>query len=134
MKRIIIIVVSMLVVTAFAAIGIAIVRAAPPAQSGALLWGEGAFDRVYEVSAFSSMIDEDGDATIIKSKSNTLRFEEKRLLVDGYVCAQLTSEMRHFKVVFTENYLSISADGSDVFERTRKNPRLEALKLKGLTY
>jgi hypothetical protein len=99
----------------------------PRASNSGRLSGEDALGRSYEVSAFSAMIDEDIEATIIKSKSNTLRFERERLLIDGYVCADIASDMKNFNILFTEHSVSVTADGIEIFKRSRENPDLAGL-------
>ena len=89
--------------------------------------GEDALGRSYQVSAFSAMIDEDHEATIIKSRSNTLRFEKNRLLIDGYVCAEIAAEMKNFDILFTDDFLSVTADGIEILKRSRENPDLAGL-------
>jgi hypothetical protein len=99
----------------------------PQTSSSGRLSGNDALGRSFEVSAFSAMIDEDHEATIIKSKSNTLRFEKERLLIDGYVCADIASEMKNFNILFTEQSVTVTADGIEVFKRSRENPDLAGL-------
>ena len=125
MKRITIITAAVVVV---AGIGVLWIGSNEPRTSSiGLLSGEDVFGRTYAVSAFSAMIDEDHEATVIKSKSNTLRFERDRLLIDGYVCADIASEMKNFNILFTEDSLSVTADGIEIFKRSRENPDLAGL-------
>jgi hypothetical protein len=125
MKRITIITAVAVVIAGIGAIWVG--NNEPRTSSSSRLSGEDALGRSYQVSAFSAMIDEDHEATIIKSKSNTLRFERERLLIDGYVCADITSEMQNFNILFTDYSVSVTANGIEIFNRSRENPDLAGL-------
>jgi hypothetical protein len=125
MKRITIITAVAVVIAGIGAIWVG--NNEPRTSSSGRLSGNDALGRSFEVSAFSAMIDEDHEATIIKSKSNTLRFERERLLIDGYVCADITSEMQNFNILFTDYSVSVTANGIEIFNRSRENPDLAGL-------
>ena len=119
--------VSLLLLLAVSGLGFAYANHSPTRSAAARITGGGAFDRTFEVSAFSAIIDSDGDATIIHSDANQLRFEKTRLLIDGYVAAELTTNMRDFAVAFTDNGIVVTADDNVLIKRTRENPRLAGL-------
>ncbi|QDV66241.1 hypothetical protein [Crateriforma conspicua] len=119
---------SLLTLLAVSGVGFVYANRKPPQVSAASLIAGGSFGRTYDVSASSTMIDSDGDATIIHSGTNRLRFEETRLLIDGYVAATLTPEMRKFSISFTEETIAIDVDGERLAERSRANPRLAAMQ------
>lgn len=73
------------------------------------------------------IIDSDGDATIVIGDSSTLRFESDRLLIDGYVAAELQQQQKSFRVVFTEGSIEVSAGGVEIANRERVGTRLAAL-------
>lgn len=73
------------------------------------------------------IIDTDGDATIVIGDGSTLRFESDRLLIDGYVAAQLQQEQKAFRVVFTERLITVSAGGVEIANQERISNRIAAL-------
>ena len=117
----------LLAVVAVSGVGFAVAARSPDAKSMARITGGGAFDRSYDVSAFSAMIDSDGDATIVHSGKNQIRFEKSRVLVDGYVESELSTDMRKIDVKFTDADIVVTVDGVVLVERTRDNPRLAGL-------
>lgn len=73
------------------------------------------------------IIDKDGDATIVIGDGSTLRFESDRLLIDGYVTAQLQRKQKSFQVVFTEGLITVRTGGVEIASRERIDTRLAAL-------
>jgi len=73
------------------------------------------------------IIDTDGDATIVIGDGSTLRFESNRLLIDGYVAAQLQNEQKSFRVVFNEGSITVSAGGIEIASLERIDTRLASL-------
>ena len=70
------------------------------------------------------MIDSDGEATVVQSLGNSLRFEKSRLLIDGYEVAELTTEMKDIAIVFSDTDIAITANEQPIVTQTRENPRL----------
>ncbi|MDF1814579.1 MAG: hypothetical protein P1V20_20405 [Verrucomicrobiales bacterium] len=73
------------------------------------------------------IIDSDGNATIVIGNGSTLRFESDRLLIDGYVAAQLQQKQKSFRVVFTEGSITVSTGGVNIANQERIDTRLAAL-------
>ena len=96
-------------------------------SSGARLWSQGSFDREYHVTAYSATIDSDGEATVIHSGPTDLRFEQSRLLIDGYVAAQLTADMREFSIRVSDDGVLVHVDGIELINLNSENHILARL-------
>ncbi|MEM1027010.1 MAG: hypothetical protein AAGJ38_02910 [Planctomycetota bacterium] len=103
--------------------GTVFVLASQPQSSpaNAILWSQGSFGREYHLTAHSAIIDSDGEATVIHSGPFDLRFEQSCLLIDGYVAAPLTAEMRDFSVRVSDAGVLIYVDGIELVDQHAKN-------------
>ena len=72
------------------------------------------------------IIDTDGDATIVIGDDSALRFESDRLLIDGYIAAQLHQKQKSFRVIFTEGSIMVRAGSVEIAKQERIDTRLAA--------
>ena len=99
-----------------------------PEGSASLFASEDAYGRsIHAEGMRRGIIDKDGDATIVVGDGSTLRFESNRLLIDGYVAAQLQQEQKSFRVVFTEGSITVSAGEVEIANQERIDPRVAAI-------
>ena len=89
---------------------------------------EDAYGRSIHVEGMRrGIIDEDGGVTVVVGDGSSLRFESDRLLINGYVAAQLQQEQKSFQVVFTEDSITVSAGEVEIAKQERIDLRIAAL-------